>query len=216
MRIAWGIALGCGVLAGCGAKTTPADGPAPAIADTATDVGAPDVRDVAGDTRGDVAPAGPDAGVERAGAPPDGPSSAPCTGGTGFDTTITGVALDRASCLAWERNDPPRDKGPCLIARDSEAKLCFEAAVAYCAALRLDGKSDWRLPTTAELRTIVVPTAYPAVDKTIFPQALISLYWTSERNGEKVICLDFSNAGMLNDHIGPDGPQGLRCVRGAR
>lgn len=32
--------------------------------------------------------------------------------------------------------------------------------------------------------------------------------------GSKIACLDFSNAGMLNEQIGPDGPQALRCVRG--
>jgi hypothetical protein len=31
--------------------------------------------------------------------------------------------------------------------------------------------------------------------------------------GEKVVCLDFANAGMVNNHVGPDGPQGVRCVR---
>jgi Protein of unknown function (DUF1566) len=213
------LAYGLALSVGCGAKTSSPDGPAP---NPPADASAVD----AAPSRADTASSAPDAAGDRnvvadSAADRTTPDSSGSTGacppaGTGFDTSITGVAVDRATCLAWERNDPPKDKGTCLIARDSDAKLCFDEAVNYCRTLRLDARSDWRLPTATELRTIVVPASYPALDKTTFPQALISLYWTSDRNGEKVVCLDFSNAGMLNDHIGPDGPQGVRCVRGGR
>jgi hypothetical protein len=160
--------------------------------------------------------AGGTGGQGDAAAPSDaGGGGGPCAaGGAGFATT-PGTAVDRRTCLAWERQDPERDVSGCpLSIRDSNSKLCFDEATKYCAALRLDGQADWRLPAVAELQTIVVPTSAPAVDRAVFPQAVLSIYWTSERKGEKVVGLDFSNAGMVNDHIGPDGPQALRCVRG--
>jgi hypothetical protein len=175
------------------------------------------------DTASDSRINAPDAGKDlSATAPPDtaGPGDAPPSiggcrpGGKGFDTSTAGVAVDLATCLAWQREDPPKPMGACLIARDSEAKLCFSEATRYCQTLMLGGQSGWRMPTQAELRTIVVGQSYPAVDKTTFPQTLLSLYWTSEQHGEKVLCLDFSNAGTANPNIGPDGPQGVRCVRG--
>jgi Protein of unknown function (DUF1566) len=149
-------------------------------------------------------------------AAPTGPPGSCIPGGNGLDTGVPGVALDGATCLAWQRDDPPKDKGSCLIAADSNAKLCFDEAVTYCRSLRLDGKTDWRLPTVDELTTIVVAQGYPAIDRTVFPDTLLSFYWTSVRNGDKVVCLDFSNAGTPNDHVGPDGPQAVRCVRSAR
>jgi hypothetical protein len=145
----------------------------------------------------------------------DGPRApVTCQGGTGFDTSELAVAVDRATCLAWQRLDPPKAFGACQIPTDSPAKLCWSEATAYCHALRLDGHADWRLPTAAELHSIVLAEAYPAVNAQVFPQTLLSLYWTSDLMGAKVVCVDFSNGGMRNDHIGPDGAQGVRCVRG--
>jgi hypothetical protein len=86
--------------------------------------------------------------------------------------------------------------------------------VKYCAALRLDGKTDWRLPKLDELKTLVVATNSPAFDKAVFPEAVLSIYWSVQKLGEKIVAVDFSNRGMVNDHIGPDGPQAFRCVRG--
>ena len=79
--------------------------------------------------------------------------------------------------------------------RDNPSKLCFDEAVESCQALRLDGKSDWRLPTLAELTGLVVLTSSPTIDTTAFPEAVLSLYWTSQASGGKVTCVDFSNAG---------------------
>lgn len=153
----------------------------------------------------DAATAAPDAHV----APPPVDTSA-CLGADQAE-----VALDGRTCLAWERGDPDRDVSACpLQIRDNASKLCWDEAVKFCTALRLDGKSDWRLPTIAELQTLVVPDSSPAFDLTVFPGAIKSIYWSSEKLGEKIVAIDFSNKGMLNNHIGPDGPQAFRCVRG--
>jgi hypothetical protein len=186
------------------------------------DAATSDAREDAGSdaAAGDVMAApGPDAGhgADSVAPSPDiADASAPvtCGQGTGFDTSAPGVALDRATCLAWQRLDPAKPSGTCQLTTDSPAKLCWAEATKYCHGLRLAGRDDWRLPTAAELHTIVVPAAYPADDAQLFPETLLSLYWTADTLGEKVVCVDFSNGGMRNDHIGPDGAQGVRCVRG--
>jgi hypothetical protein len=141
-------------------------------------------------------------------------------GGTGFDTSFADVVLDRATCLVWQRKDPARDMASCALMRaDIPSALCWSAAQAYCDGLALDGQSDWRLPTVSELQTIIAsppPTGpvVPTVDHDAFPEAVANLYWSSESSGGKVHCADF-NGGPPTSNTGPDGPQALRCVRGA-
>jgi hypothetical protein len=148
-------------------------------------------------------------------APPGNPGGACTPGGSGLDTSTAGLVLDRKTCLVWQRGDPTRDVSACpLMIRDHPSKLCFDEAVKACQALRLDGKSDWRLPTQVELSTLVVAGNSPAFDPAAFPEAVVSLYWTSQVASGKVTCVDFSNRGMVNPNIGPDGPQAFRCVRG--
>jgi hypothetical protein len=149
--------------------------------------------------------------------PGDGGSSAGkgCRpGGTGFDTSSAGVAVDRKSCLVWERLEPEKPMASCLLARDHNAKLCWAEAGKYCQNLRLDGQSDWRLPTRVELRTILLSDIglCPRIDKTVFSQALMSMYWTNEAMGvDHAWGVDFCS-GM--DHsAGVDGGQAVRCVR---
>jgi len=137
-------------------------------------------------------------------------------GGSGFDTSTNGVAVDRKTCLEWERLEPDKPMASCQIARDSSAKLCWSEATKYCAGVRLDGQSDWRLPTRAELRTILLAdvSLCPRIDSTVFSGALRSIYWTSEAIGtDHAWGIDFCD-GM--DHsAGVDGPQAVRCVRSA-
>src|ERR1019366_8513353 len=55
-----------------------------------------------------------------------------------YDTSVAGVVLDRVTNLEWQAT--------------SAADLDTVAdALAYCQALVLDGKSDWRLPSRIEL-----------------------------------------------------------------
>ncbi|MEW6365719.1 MAG: DUF1566 domain-containing protein [Acidobacteriota bacterium] len=52
-----------------------------------------------------------------------------------------GTVLDTESGLMW-------------AAKDNGANIKWDAATAYCASFRAGGHSDWRMPTTAELRSI--------------------------------------------------------------
>ncbi len=53
----------------------------------------------------------------------------------------------------------------------------------------------------------------PTINHVVFPQALATLYWTSETVDTKVHCVDF-HGGPVTNNTGKDGPQGVRCVRG--
>src|SRR4051794_23421597 len=55
--------------------------------------------------------------TDPSGTSPDvpGPVSGCPSGGSGFDTNVTGVALDRRTRLQWQRLDPPKPQGWCAI-----------------------------------------------------------------------------------------------------
>jgi hypothetical protein len=129
---------------------------------------------------------------------------------------VAGVAVDKKSCLVWERLDPDKPMATCQIVRDNSAKLCWVEAGKYCQALRLDGQSDWRLPTRAELRTILLADVglCPRIDAAVFTQALKSIYWTSETTTvDHAWGIDFCAGTDLS--VGQDGAQAVRCVRTA-
>lgn len=74
----------------------------------------------------------------------------PAYGANAFHATAATVR-DLATGLEWQRVDDG-------IARP------WEAALAYCAALRLDGHADWRVPDAKELHSIVDYGRIPAID----------------------------------------------------
>jgi hypothetical protein len=77
-----------------------------------------------------------------------------------------GVVLDNRTKLTWQRK--------------LEGMYTQPDAATYCANLKL-AQGGWRLPTRAELLTIVDPTRYsPAVDATAFPDIpMDAKCWTS-------------------------------------
>jgi hypothetical protein len=76
------------------------------------------------------------------------------------------TVLDRTTGLQWQRAD------------DGVARS-WEAALAHCSALVLDGHTDWRLPTAKELQSIVDYGRVPAIDP-VFGLADPAAYvWTS-------------------------------------
>ena len=58
--------------------------------------------------------------------------------------------------------------------------LTFEAARAYCSQLKLGGNQRWRVPTLAELLTLVDERASsPMIDRAAFPGTPADAFWTS-------------------------------------
>lgn len=93
------------------------------------------------------------------------------TGLSGMLDNGDGTVTDRATGLTWQQIPDPM-----LYTQAGAATLCSGLALGGTAA------GTWRLPTVAELQTIVDDTAFiPAIDATLFPNAIatVEFYWTS-------------------------------------
>lgn len=80
------------------------------------------------------------------------------------------VVHDRRTKLVWQRE------------RDTTIRS-YDAAEAFCLSASTGGRLGWRVPTLAELQTIVDPReSGPAIDRSAFPERegeTRSQYWTS-------------------------------------
>jgi hypothetical protein len=86
------------------------------------------------------------------------------TVGTGLET---GTVLDNATGLRWERVH-------------SATVSNFPDAALYCAAQTTAGFTDWRVPSLAELQTLVDESwTFPAIDYVTFPGLSNQYFWTS-------------------------------------
>jgi hypothetical protein len=83
------------------------------------------------------------------------------------DATGHAAVLDRSTGLMWAAIEMPR--------RGNHAK-CLK----FCENLELAGFKDWRMPTRAELLSLVDDTRHsPAIDTGLFPGCKSDWYWTS-------------------------------------
>jgi hypothetical protein len=93
-----------------------------------------------------------------------------------FDTTDAEVAIDRRTGLSWQR------------VLDSNV-YDMRGGNAYCGALALDGRHDWRLPAMIELATILdTARGEPAADPVAFPGTPPTKLWSSQT--------DITNTGL--------------------
>lgn len=116
--------------------------------------------------------------------------------------------------LTWQQKD------------DGQARTREDGSL-YCENLELAGHNDWRLPSCAELKTIVDSTrSDPAIDTKYFPTAKSTRYWASDLWGyfgpNPMFCLVDFKTGVsegvyeTKHPISGDGrPKCVRCVRGA-
>lgn len=101
---------------------------------------------------------------------------------------------------------------------DDQTPRSWAGADAYCAGLTLGGKSDWRLPTIAELMTIVdfSPGVAPYINLCAFPTTMATGgYWTSEEapgDPSKHMMIDFSD-GMAYSQVTSGPSQAGRLTR---
>ena len=78
-----------------------------------------------------------------------------------------GTVTDTSTDLTWQKDTP-------------ENIVNWEQALAYCEALTLAGKNDWRLPDINELRSLVDYSRYNmSINTTYFPNTLPAFYWSS-------------------------------------
>ena len=105
-----------------------------------------------------------------------------------YTRNAAGVVKDNATGLEWQ-DDYSDNNGTIKQANWADAKT-------YCENLTLDGKSDWRLPSLKELRTLVDRgRTDPAVDPTFINTASRD-YWSSTTSaGGTTVAWDVSFYG---------------------
>jgi hypothetical protein len=109
---------------------------------------------------------------------------------------------DATESLTWERHPSP-------------AGATQAQAAAYCAALTTAG-GGWRLPTLAELASLVPPgtsTCSPKIDQVAFPGTATAVaYWTSTPAGGEFSVVRFATGSSTTSYPAST-PLVARCVR---
>jgi formylglycine-generating enzyme required for sulfatase activity len=121
-----------------------------------------------------------------------------------------------------DRQNPPTWKDPKTGLEwqvESPGEMTWHEAQEYAKSLSLDGRSDWRLPTLAELeslldRTKARPEGRPPMREEVPFRDELS-YWSSttfERDTKNAWILMFDGAYLLSYY--KSNPYHVRCVRG--
>jgi hypothetical protein len=114
------------------------------------------------------------------------------------DSTVT----DSKTSLVWQQS--------------TGGQGTWESALSYCEGLTLGSLSDWRLPNSKELGSIVdLSESNPSIDSTAFPSTQPLFYWSSTTyvNDTPFAWIrDFDGGNVRNFHKGSD--KHFRCVRG--
>ncbi len=114
-----------------------------------------------------------------------------------------GMVADDATGLTWQQPSPANDKAN------------WNDAVLKCVALNLGGQTDWRLPTLAELNTLIDFTKSNPATSNLLQTNVTLAYWSATplANGT-------GNAWSVSFVIGTQQPAQMttmnhvRCVRG--
>jgi hypothetical protein len=118
---------------------------------------------------------------------------------THYGVQADGSVQDTVTGLTWQRN------------ADTTPKLTWSAAMTFCPTLGM----GWRLPSPAELETIVDETKQsPPIDVGAFPNTPSSFFWTSlpqVGNAGFAWYVAFIHGHLDTDLI--DTPYFVRCVR---
>jgi hypothetical protein len=144
------------------------------------------------------------------------PTSAGLPNPAQYDTSVTGIVRDAVTGLTWERALGGHQASlGCSTNTRGELACPFRYAEAYCAANRLSGFSDWRLPTELELLSLVDFTTFEAsIDLTAFPSTLWEPFWSGTRLAgapDYAWTVDFLSGADGTRFI--DEARRVRCVR---
>jgi hypothetical protein len=123
-----------------------------------------------------------------------------------------GTITDNATGLIWQK---------CSMGQANDATCSgiattvnWAAAMSYCENLTLGGRSDWRLPSVTELRSLVDETRInPVVDPVFFPSTPLIYYNTATTgfSGSNIMIYISMGNGRMNANSKAN-PYGVRCV----
>lgn len=105
--------------------------------------------------------------------------AAPTTPTEDFTDNLDGTVTHRITGLTWMR---------CATGVTWTGSTCTGTASTYTRdqatklTVNFAGKTDWRLPSMAELNTIVERASYPAINATVFPNWSSSSIWSGSPN----------------------------------
>lgn len=104
------------------------------------------------------------------------PATAPASR---FTDNGDGTVTDKTTGLQWQRCSQGQAWSSGTCAGTATAHT-WQAALQLAEAASYAGKSDWRLPNTKELASIVEQACYdPAIDLAVFPGTPSSYFWSS-------------------------------------
>jgi hypothetical protein len=92
---------------------------------------------------------------------------------------------------------------------DAEEGITQEHCAERCRELRLLSYDDWRMPTRAELASLIDDTRHePAIDTNLFPRVKARWHWTSTPcawSSASAWLVNFGYGGVSNGHRSGDG-----------
>lgn len=111
--------------------------------------------------------------------------------------------IDKITGLEWQT-------------QDDDTTRTWDAAIAYCNGLDLDGKTDWVLPTVTKLGTIIDYNAAsgPTINAVAFPSTNELKYWSASNvinDSAEAWCIGFAFGVTIADSKASSNY--VRCVR---
>ncbi|MCX6161977.1 MAG: SUMF1/EgtB/PvdO family nonheme iron enzyme [Ignavibacteriae bacterium] len=99
-----------------------------------------------------------------------------------FTNNSNGTITDNITGLIWQKTDG--------------GEMTFENALTYCGNLVLGGYSDWRIPDSHELFSILNHgNSHPAIDTNYFTKTLAEYWWSGDRQIDDLTKIWSANAG---------------------
>jgi formylglycine-generating enzyme len=126
------------------------------------------------------------------------------------------VGVRRSGQFLIYNNQTVKDKKTGLIwdRRETE-ETDWQGAIEYCDNLFHAGKSDWRLPSKEELKTLIDKSYSPKINTDAFSIIKRSTYWssTSKHAGSPTAWSVYFYAGYVSSNVAKINDCHVRCVR---
>jgi len=124
-----------------------------------------------------------------------------------------GSVRDKETGLLWQKCSMGQTTN--VTCSGTATTATWSAAMAYCENLTLGGRSDWRLPSVNELKSLVDYSAYnPAINTSYFPATVASSYWSSSTSVGNTTNAWYVGFYSGTDSDGKTSSYYVRCVSG--